>query len=104
MLTLLNEGPREKQTSPYPPEDIEKVNNYIATLDVKVQAQIWCKLNSFIWPDELKDFKLASCFQGECPVMLCELIMLPIIDRITFKECLREWNAKKLPGLKFDAR
>lgn len=74
----------------------------IAALDQatpKTLAEWWCELNRWGWPDALgepesDEYKPRSR-RGQ--------IMREIANRITHKECLREWNKTTLPGTAFDA-
>lgn len=59
-----------------------------AETDVKKLAKWWSEINSFNLPEELKEYNDVGVTLAQSPFSL----MGEIINKIGYKECLREWN------------
>ena len=75
----------------------------IRAADDLTKARIWCELNGGVWPQELapKPDGLDEMTHKARHTIVWRL-MSEVMEHIEYKDCLREWNKKSLPGEQFD--
>ena len=80
------------------------ITEKIKELDISLYPKIWCSLNSFEFPEELKEYKPVN-WDLMLPINKCGFLDEPmdwIETVVSEKELLREWNKDRYPGIEFD--
>lgn len=76
------------------PEDIAVLQSQTD----KILADWWSQLNRWDWPAEIPDPEPV----GHPPFGRRSKIMGWIMEKIGFKECLRDWNKERMTSSEFD--
>jgi hypothetical protein len=81
-----------------------RLNCVLGGLPTKRMAEIWCTLNIWEFPEELKAFEPKNWNGSKKIGRHSEVtpFMEYIQSTIGLKECLREWNKERIPGDHFD--
>lgn len=90
----------------------EHDNLVLNTAGHQTLAEWWCKLNVGELPeafttgfpalDATTSLVVRGPFAANVPSARLTSLLFEILNRITLKECLREWNKERLPGTLFD--
>lgn len=79
--------------------DIKKM---LVKQPIKRLAQMYCEINSWKWPSELKKFKPEKYEAGNQSCRFGIAIMDMIKEIIGDKTCSREWNRKTMTNEQFE--